>query len=341
MARKQRLLAFISAAFLVALMAGCGAGGHPDQGGVPELQKVGNLEKTTLNVAVLADVDSAGFYVALNEGLFAQEGLRVNYTPAYTDTIIEAQAKGQYDITGMNYVSYIEAQLRHKADLRIFAEGSLTQPGTDVIMTMPDSKVRSLQNLKGHVLGVNTTAEIGYLLVAATLTQAGIGMKITPAYSPSSVMLPGDPAYPYPATQQLVSGQAAAVVMSEPFITEIEEQYGANVIADLSTGATSDFPILGYATTKAWAQANPNTLKAFDTALEAGQQIADTDRQAVEAALVALPQGKGGVDRRTAALLTLSYYPLGVTPVRLQRVADIMQEFGFLRQRFDIRQLLN
>jgi NitT/TauT family transport system substrate-binding protein len=99
--------------------------------------------------------------------------------------------------------------------------------------------------------------------------------------------------------------------------------------------------MVGYAVTKAWAKANPNTLKAFDTALEAGQQIADTDRQAVEAAYVALPQGQGQVDRRTAAIMALSNYPLGVTPVRLQRVADVMKQFGFLKSSFNINQLLH
>ena len=40
------------------------------------------LEKTTLNVAVVPAVDSAGFFVALHEGLFKARGLTINYTPA-------------------------------------------------------------------------------------------------------------------------------------------------------------------------------------------------------------------------------------------------------------------
>src|SRR5580704_6956713 len=103
MSKKLRVPALVVAALIVLLAAGCGAGG---KSGVPALQKVGNLEKTSLNVAVLANTDSAGFFVALHEGLFAAEGLQVHYTPAYSDNIIAAQAQGKYDITGMNYVSY-------------------------------------------------------------------------------------------------------------------------------------------------------------------------------------------------------------------------------------------
>ena len=338
MSKKLRVPALVVAALIVLLAAGCGAGG---KSGVPALQKVGNLEKTSLNVAVLANTDSAGFFVALHEGLFAAEGLQVHYTPAYSDNIIAAQAQGKYDITGMNYVSYIQAQVHKVADLHIFAEGSLLQQDTDVIMVMPHAKAQSLTALKGHVLGVNTTVNIGYLLVASLLSENGLTMKITPGYSASAVMLPGDPLFPFPASQPLVDGKVAAAVMSEPFATELAQQYGATIIADTDSGATSQFPILGYAATKAWAKANPNTLKAFDIALQAGQQIADTDRAAVEAAYVALPQGQGHVDRVTAAQMALSNYPLGITPVRLQRVADVMLQFGLLKKSFNVGQLLD
>ena len=355
MSCKLRVPALLLAASVALLGAGCangagsagsaggasGAGGANSAAGLVALAKVGNLEKTTLNVAVLANIDCAGFFVALHEGLFAQEGLRINYSPAFSDAIVGAQAKGQYDITGMNYVSYIQAQFSHRADLRIVAEGSLLEPGDQVIMTMPRSRFRSLWDLRGHLLGVNTTANIGFLLVASMLAQDGIRMKTTAGYSADSVMLPPDPNFPFPASQPLTSGQVAAAIMSEPFATQLAEQDGAGIIADTDSGATSQFPIIGYAVTKAWARANPSTLKAFTIALEAGQEIADTNRAAVEAAFVSLRPGEGHVDQRTAALMALSNYPLGVDRARLQRVADVMVEFGLLRQHFNIGQLLN
>ena len=180
MSKRLRVPALLAATLIALLAAGCGAGGTA---GVPALQKVGNLEKTSLNVAVLANTDSAGFFVALHEGLFAAEGLQVHYTPAFSDNIIAAQAKGTYDITGMNYVSYIQAQVHKVANLHIFAEGSLLQQDSDVVMVMPHSKFQTLDSLRGHVLGVNTTVNIGYLLVASLLSENGLTMKITPGYS--------------------------------------------------------------------------------------------------------------------------------------------------------------
>ena len=128
-------LLVVSVAFLG---VGCGtASSDPSSSGIPTLPRVGGLEKTTINAAISPVVDSAGFFIALRDGLFAQEGLRVNYSPAHGDTVIGDQVKGTYDVTATNYVSYIQAQASNQAHLRIIAEGSLLQPGMRVIMTMP------------------------------------------------------------------------------------------------------------------------------------------------------------------------------------------------------------
>jgi len=42
-----------------------------------------------------------------------------------------------------------------------------------------------------------------------------------------------------------------------------------------------------------------------------------------------------GVPARTAAILTLPAFPLGVDRVRLQRVADAMLRFGLLKRPFN------
>src|SRR5262249_26439453 len=166
------------------------------------------------------------------------------------DNIIAEQAKGQLDITGMNYVSYIQAQLGHVADLRIFAEGSVLENGADVIMVMPHARTQSLASLKGRILGVNTTANIGYLLVASMLSQQGPPMRIGATPDANFVPLPADVNSPFPASQPLVSGRVSAAIMSEPFATLLAEQSGATVIADTNSGGTSQFPMVGYAVTK-------------------------------------------------------------------------------------------
>ena len=334
----SRIPAFLLAASMALLAVGCGTvhAGHPASAtsDVPALVKVGNLEKTTLNVAVVPAMDSAGFFVALHDGLFAQEGLTIHYSPATSsETVIKEQVSGQYDITGGNYVSYIQAQVGGTANLQIVAEGSVMQQGTQVILTLARSHITRLTQLKGRVLGVNAPNNINYLLDASVLTENGI--------SPRSVEFPAKP-IPFPLMgAALQSGQVAAATVPEPFASLMESQFGAVTLADLNQGATQQFPIQGYVTTKAWARAHPNTVKAFVTALEAGQEIADTNRAAVEAAFESLASPKTGkVTPIIASMVALNIYPLSIDATRLQRVANVMLQFGLLRHRFNVDSML-
>ena len=267
--------------------------------------------------------------MALYEGLFKQEGLTIKYTPALSsDTVIDAQVKGQYDITAGNYVSYVEHVAFQHQPLEIIAEGSLMQQGSQAIYTLPNSPIKTLNGLKGHVLGTNAPKNINYLLAASVLTEDGI--------TPSSVHFTTAPvAFPTLITD-LATHKVDAASLPEPFATIAEESLGATVLSDMNQGATLDFPILGYVVTKPWAQAHPGTLHAFLTALEEGQQIADTNRGEVEQAMEALT----GTKPIIADVMAFNTYPVGVNKVRLQRIPDVMLQFGILSKPFDISQML-
>src|SRR5215469_12994062 len=243
---RMRVLAPFMAMALLAL-AGCG--------GVlgTSASAASGLEKTTLNVAVVPAVDSAGFFVALREGLFKQRGLTIHYSPATSsETVIAQMLKGTYDITGGNYVSFVEHYVKDHQPLEIIAEGSVMQQGTQAIYTLPNSKIKTLAELKGHLLGINAPLNINYLLTASVLTENGISL--------AQVRYPAAP-IPFPImAQQLAAGKIDAAAMPEPFATAAEQQFGAVQLADLNQGATEQFPIQGYVVTKSWAAQNPGTL---------------------------------------------------------------------------------
>src|SRR5487761_852455 len=310
----------------IALMALSGCGGAAATAGSTSPN---GLQKTTLNVAVVPAVDSAGFFVALHQGLFAKQGLTVHYTPAVSsDEVISQQIAGQYDITGGNYVSYIQHYVDDHQPLEIIAEGSVMTQGTQAIYTMPNSKIKTLSGLKGHLLGINAPLNINYLLAASVLTENGIRV--------SKVRFPAQP-IPFPKmAAELAAGKIDAAAMPEPFATAAEQQYGAVELADLNQGATVQFPIQGYVVTKSWAAQNPGTLRAFITALAQGQELADTSRASVEQAMEAISGGApmGQIPPIVASVMAVNIYPTAIDKVRIQRVADVMYQFGLLRARF-------
>jgi NitT/TauT family transport system substrate-binding protein len=334
--RAVRVAEIIGAAAAVAILAillvpRLGAGGDAADAPV--------IEQPDLNVAVVPAVDSAGFFVALHEGLFTARGLHVTFIPAVSsETVIDAQALDEptdrIDISCGNYVSYIQAQENYDqgqrsssttdpmvaADLEIFAEGSVMDPGTQGLYVMPGSRISTLAGLEGKTVGVNAPENILYLLVASVLANHGLRASgVHFAYYPLPEM-----------AAMLKAGKIAAAVLPEPFATQAEQSMGVTMIADLDQGATSSFPVQGCAVTRQWAAAHPVTLAAFRAAFEQGQQIADANRSIVEQSMEAL-KAPLGLSKVTAAMISLDSYPVGpVDPVRIQRVADVMREFlGF------------
>jgi NitT/TauT family transport system substrate-binding protein len=304
----------------------------------------GPAEQTTLNVGVVPAMDSAGFFVAQSEGLFTKEGLKINYSPATSsETAITQQLAGKLQISAGNYVSYVQAVAKQHEPLEIISEGSVMQQGAQTLFVMPSSHITQLSQLKGKLIGVNAPQNIDYLLGVSVLKENGIDpsdVKFPTAKDKASAAFGG--AIPFPDMgQDLASGELSAAIMPEPFASLAEQQFGAVPLADLNQGATSDFPIEGYVVTKAWAEQNPNTLQRFLAALSAGQEIADTDRAAVETAFESLNGAQNGnVPSTIAAVMALDTYPIGIDQARLQRVADVMYQFGLLTSNYDVGKML-
>jgi len=328
--------AVLAAAVLVAVLVPAGS--------TPAAQA--GPEKPDLTVAVVPAADSAGFFVALHDGLFKREGLTVHFEPAVSsETVIDQQSlstpssPSALDVTCGNYISYVEAQEAWErgqrpspsrpgvvaANLDIVAEGSVMQAATQGLYTMPGSPVRSLADLHGKIIGINAPLGILYLLIASVLAQHALPVSsVHFAYVPLPLM-----------AGALAAGTVQAAELPEPFAAQAEQRYGVRTLADLDQGAATAFPVQGCVVTKRWAAEYPRTLAAFYRAFEQGQEIADTSRTAVERAMEALPTPLS-VSRGTAALMALDSYPVSggepgtVDLARLARVVDVMRQFlGF------------
>lgn len=275
-------------------------------------------EKTNIVVTDFPTVDSAGLYIAQMDGFFKQQGLNVTIRPASASQLAASSlVNGTSDIAVADYVTYINTEINQGARLRIIDEASALQPNDLSLLVNPHSGITTLAGLQGHTVGVVAEDDISTLLVDAVLTENGV--------NPDLVNI--EPGFPLQNVGgQVNTGLADAAPIPEPFASESEQDYGLRQVADIDQGMTKNFPLDGFAVTQAWARKYPNTLAAFNRALEQGQELADTDRAAVEAAiekyLVITPW--------TASMVALPDYPLTVNPEQLQRVADAMVQFGLL-----------
>jgi NitT/TauT family transport system substrate-binding protein len=305
---------FAVAVTAAATLTGC-AGGSGGSGGP--------LEKTNIVVDAFPAIDSAGLFIAEQRGLFKQQGLNVTIKLASTSqTAIDGQLAGTYDVTSADYVTYFDNVLLKKAPLRIVAESSFLQPNVLALLVKPGSTVRSVRQLSNQVVSVNAPNDIGTLLVDSLLRDNGV--------SSGAVKFNNHVDFPDVAAS-LASGKVDAAFAPEPFVSLDAMNAGTQELADLDQGGTTNFPIQGVAVTQAWAHDNPNTLAAFERAYAQGQEIADTDRSAVEAAVEKFL----GLPPLAAAVISLPNFPTGVDAVRLQRLVGAMVRFGLLGKQYE------
>jgi NitT/TauT family transport system substrate-binding protein len=320
---RRRPLAGLAALVGLGLLgAGCSGGGSGSAG-------PGGLEKTNLNVAAVPDMDSAGLYIAQERGLFAAEGLHVSILPATSGaTAIGGQVAGQFDVTVGNYVSYIHAnsQAKNPADFRVLTPGSIMQPGNQEIMVPSTSNITKVSQLAGKSIAVNVQNNIGTLLVKSVLADNAV--------DPTSVhFVPVK--FPDMATA-LSSGRVDAAWMPEPFVSKDEESIGAVPLADSYQGTTQNIPISGYMVTQTWLKKYPNTAAAFRTAIIKAQAVAATDPGAIEQGM----ERYADTSKETAAIANAPEFPTQQNSVLLQRLADLMLNFGMLQQHYNVNQMI-
>lgn len=331
----KRTYPLLIAALLVALAA---CSGSASTGSATAMSAVipgpsGPLESPTITVEAVPTADEAGLYIAQDLGYFAKEGLKVNIViTGGGELAIGDLNDKKTEIVAGNYVSFVQAQINHAANLRIIANGSQMQPGNQALYVLPGSKFGTVNDLvKFHAtVGVNTLNNIGTLLVGSLLADNGDSIKdvtLVPGVVPSNPTL-----NPFVNLLGLLKeGKIDAAWLPEPFGT-IAQENGAVKLADFDTGSLQNFPIGAYVANTSWVQSNPNTIAAFLHALEEGQQVADTDRAQVETSLVTHTLVATGsplpASQQIAALLTLDTYPLTMDVPTIQRVSDSMFQFG-------------
>jgi NitT/TauT family transport system substrate-binding protein len=277
-------------------------------------------------VATVPAVTNMGLFLAKEFGFFTAAGLDVTIESIQSSTVAVAeQLRGGIDVTAGAYVSYILAQAHNAGAIswRILAEGSVSRPRSQQILVAANSTIRAVADLKGKTVAANILDNVGTLLTQSALASHGVPL--------SAVKLV---AVPFPSmASALAKGDIDAGWFDEPFLSAAKHGIGARELFDTCQGATTGFPISGYMATNAWAKRYPRTAAAFTRAISKGQSLANASRSDDERAA---PTYIKGIPPKVATSITFDSYPASVDTARLQGVANTMQRFGLLGQRFDM-----
>ena len=337
----NKLLCCLAAGVPVVALAACSSGGSSGVATGP------TPEQPSITIDAVPTADAAGLYIAQDNGYFAKQGLTVKIAPINGGEYGMGDLQtGKAQLIEGNYVSFIVAQIagtfaapnptnpqQHepsaKIDMRLIADTSQMQAGNQALYVMPGSPYKTVRDLVTHhvPVGVNSLHNIGSVLLGSLL--ASDGYKVNDLTQQPEIL----PLMP----SLLAKHQISAAWLPEPFGTEAQQSYGAVQLADFNQGSLQSFPIGTIAGNNSWVQSHPNTIGAFLRAYQEGQQVADTDRAAVEAALVKhVPQ----LTKEIAATMTLNTYPLAMDVPVMQRVADAMYEFGVIDKPYSISKMI-
>jgi NitT/TauT family transport system substrate-binding protein len=320
--RLGRISLTATAGLAVALLAvGCSSSGSSNASSSASASgsaspSTAKLEQTSITVGALPVVDSAGLFLAQKLGYFKQEGLTVKITTVAQSTqAIPDMLHGTIAvIAGANYVSFIEAQAKGTAQFKVLAEGVTCKPNTFGIAALPSSGIKSAKDLAGKTVAVNLTNNIQTLSLNAVLKADGV--------DPSKVKYV---VVPFPnMISALKAKQVAAISAVEPFLGGAMAADGAKQVVSSCDGPVANLPLSGYIATADWAQKNPNTARAFQTALLKAQAYAGQNPSAVKSIIPTYSK----VTAQQAATLPLNSYPSSLDPAQLTKILSLMKSGG-------------
>ena len=325
--RSGRTSAIIAGAVAVTVLAGgCSLlnGSSPQE--TPAAGTSVAVEKPTIRIGILAAIDFAPVKLAEKLGYFKQEGLNVEVKVFQTGPqALPALASGDLDISLANYVSFYQAEAKKTIDAKVISDAYQGSPSAFVVLAKPSSGIKTAKDLVGKKVSVHQKGSIAELLLKATLQDNGVDPN---AVSEVEVHFPDIPA-------ALASSQIDAGVETEPYITQAEQQTGAQPAIKVITGSTADIPLSGYIATSKFAAANPKTIAAFQRAMIKAQKDA-ADRNKLAQVLPELT----GVDKQSVSLLNLGVFPTSVDATRLQRVITLMKTYGGFTAPLEAKDLL-
>ncbi|MGH3251027.1 MAG: ABC transporter substrate-binding protein [Trebonia sp.] len=310
---------------LVTGLAACGSGSSSQAS-----SNSGSL--TTVTVGALDIASSVPLQIAEDKGLFKAEGLDVKVQiVANSNATTPALLAGTLDFTSENWAGmYLQEMSSPKLGLKVITDNFQATDKIAALVVPKGSTITSAKQLAGKKIALpGLGLSIGPLSVDTILNSYGIKSTATNSgYQPVAVPFPSMPA-------ALAEGKVDAAWVTEPFVT-IAEEAGAHVLAYTYSGTLKNFPIGPWATTESFAEKNPEAVKKFTAAITKAQQMAASDPALVRAEE---PIWIKTLKPAIANVMAQGTYDSTVSLTTLQRVADVMENIGFLPKSYDKSQL--
>jgi len=221
-------------------------------------------EQSTVNFMAWRTTSSAPLYLAEAEGIPEEYG--IDFEVQYAENspaAVSAVVGGTTDVGSASLWSVISA-INEGIDLKIIGETFRHVTGSMFLETLPDSGIEELADLEGKkvgVVGLNAGHDLG---IKNAFEEAGL--------DPSTIQFVnlgyGE------MGQALQTGSIDAGTFTGPGLEQAREELGSVPVFDY-VELIENFPATSYIVRGEWADANPNTVAAFQCSIAVrGAEIA-------------------------------------------------------------------
>jgi len=320
----KRILSVILALAL-AIAAGCG--GDDDDSGQSAGQEQGKT--ATVKVATIPTAAAGPLFVGIDQGFFKQEGLQVKTQFAEGGAaIIPAVQSGEVQFGFGNTVSLFIARERGLR-LPLVAAGQVAPADENkdetAVMVPAKSRIRSIEDLAGTTIGVNTLRNVSELSISAGMDNAGVDSK-TVKYTE----------VPFPeALPTIGSGDVDAAFFGEPFTTLGEQAHARVIFRPFSAGVPGG-QIGAYFASESYVDDNGDIAERFARAVERSNQYVIDHPDELRTAVPKFTE----VPADVAKEMRLPVFVPKIDPGALQKLADLSQKYGLTKERVDTADML-
>ena len=294
------------------------------------------LTEVTLN-EVAHSIFYAPQYVAIEEGYFEEEGLKIDLVNGFgADKVMTAVISGEADIGFMGAEASVYAYQEGATDPVVnFAQ--LTQRAGNFLVAREEMPDFQWSDLKGKKVLGGRKGGMPEMVFEYILRKNGIDPQKD---------LTIDQSIDFGSTAAAFTGDDSAefTVEFEPSATALEQEGAGYVVASL--GVDSGYvPYTSYSAKTSYMEEHPEVIQKFTNGLQKGMEYVQTHTPAEIAAVIApqLPE----TDLETITTIVTRYYEQDTWKENLvfekesfELLQDILEESGELKERVDYDKLV-
>ena len=294
------------------------------------------LTEVTLN-EVAHSIFYAPQYVAIEEGYFEEEGLKIDLVNGFgADKVMTAVISGEADIGFMGAEASVYAYQEGATDPVVnFAQ--LTQRAGNFLVAREEMPDFQWSDLKGKKVLGGRKGGMPEMVFEYILRKNGIDPQKD---------LTIDQSIDFGSTAAAFTGDDSAefTVEFEPSATALEQEGAGYVVASL--GVDSGYvPYTSYSAKTSYIEEHPEVIQKFTNGLQKGMEYVQTHTPAEIAAVIA-PQFPE-TDLETITTIVTRYYEQDTWKENLvfekesfELLQDILEESGELKERVDYDKLV-